>query len=60
MDWAWPVVETLLGVRMTLLKAEVGAAGDPSGVEKAYHAIERQQACMAHDFLVRRSRQTGD
>ena len=60
MDWAWPVVETLLGVRMTLLKAEGGAAGDPAGVEQAYHAIERQQACMTHDFLVRRSRQTDD
>lgn len=60
MDWAWPVVEALLGVRRVLLKAEGEPVFDLAGAQQAYHSLERQQACMIRDFLVRRSRQTGD
>ena len=56
MDWTWPFVETLLGVRSNW----GGPVVDMAETQLYYHAIDRQQACMVHEFLVRRSRQTGD
>ena len=56
MDWTWPFVENLLGVRSNW----GGPVVDMAETQLYYHAIDRQQACMVHEFLVRRSRQTGD
>ncbi len=56
LDWDWPCVEALLQVRMKWGEP----VGDLAETKQVYHAIEPQQASMTHDFLVRRSRQTGD
>ncbi len=56
MDWAWPVVKSLLDVRSRWGEP----VGDLAEIQQDYHAIDCQQARMSHEFLVRRSRQTGD
>jgi hypothetical protein len=56
MDWAWPVVKSLLDVRTRWGEP----VGDLAEIQQDFHDIEYQQARMCHEFLVRRSRQTGD
>jgi hypothetical protein len=56
LDCSWPGVEAVLGARLQL-GAEVPAMAD---VRSDYLQLDPQQARMAHDFLVRRSRQTQD
>jgi hypothetical protein len=56
LGWSWSLIETLLQVR-TRLDAPAVSASD---VRQAYQAFDRDQARQAHDFLVRRSRQTRD